>query len=391
MESNTPDYIEQLTSALQASYSQYKDNPSPENKAKLSDSMLKINSFYAQEGLEKEFGNSLMQLIKLNSPTPSCHLIDSLAGNFYTLVQKIKERILQQPKILDTLFTLMLELKMNPQSKKYVLLYKSIHPFRKLWKGYIDFCRWWNFENFATADFIIKTGAKMSLAESALIFYTKRLINTDFKEDLAKLTVTFIKNISKHPLTVYSNFYIAKLLVKLKYDNTLIRRILRPFLITKAMKPWGWHLMSKTFNCNEEFIEKFSCLLLALEFGKMFPATIVNDIYLDLAMMFHNINELPQAKFFLEIYLKIRRDAGYKTPDFIQKITHQQWYDATTPLRPDTSFDYKENCRNILRRTTTADAALYDWLSQDLSTRFPESIQWSQEWYDTMNEGERIF
>lgn len=386
-----PNYIEQLTSALQTSYARYKDNPSPENRAALTDSMLEINHLYAHEGMDEEFGKNMMQLIKLNNSLLSDEQTNRLADNFSILTQKIRDRIFQHPEILDSLFTLMLELKINPQCKNYVALYKSIHRFRKIWKGYIDFCRWWNFENFTALDYGIEPGAKMSLAESALIFYTKRLINTDFHEDLAKLAVTFIRNLSKYPLTIYSNYYIAKLLVRLKYNNALIRRILRPFMITKAMKPWGWHLMSKTFNCNDEFIEKFSCLLLALEFGKVFPATIVNDIYLDLAMMFHNINELPQTKFFLEIFLKIRREAGYKIPFYVKKITEKHWYATTAPLRPDTSFNYKENCRNILRRTTTADAALYEWLCQDLITRFPESIQWSQDWYDTMNEGERIF
>ena len=386
-----PNYIEQLTSTLQTSYARYKDNPSPENRAALTDSMLEINLLYAHEGMDEEFGKNMMQLIKLNNSLLSDEQTNRLADNFSILTQKIRDRIFQHPEILDSLFTLMLELKINPQCKNYVALYKSIHRFRKIWKGYIDFCRWWNFENFTALDYVIEPGAKMSLAESALIFYTKRLINTDFHEDLAKLAVTFIRNLSKYPLTIYSNYYIAKLLVRLKYNNALIRRILRPFMITKAMKPWGWHLMSKTFNCNDEFIEKFSCLLLALEFGKVFPATIVNDIYLDLAMMFHNINELPQTKFFLEIFLKIRREAGYKIPFYVKKITEKHWYATTAPLRPDTSFNYKENCRNILRRTTTADAALYEWLCQDLITRFPESIQWSQDWYDTMNEGERIF
>jgi hypothetical protein len=386
-----PNYIEQLTSALQTSYARYKDNPSPENRAALTDSMLEINLLYAHEGMDEEFGKNMMQLIKLNNSLLSDEQTNRLADNFSILTQKIRDRIFQHPEILDSLFTLMLELKINPQCKNYVALYKSIHRFRKIWKGYIDFCRWWNFENFTALDYVIEPGAKMSLAESALIFYTKRLINTDFHEDLAKLAVTFIRNLSKYPLTIYSNYYIAKLLVRLKYNNALIRRILRPFMITKAMKPWGWHLMSKTFNCNDEFIEKFSCLLLALEFGKVFPATIVNDIYLDLAMMFHNINELPQTKFFLEIFLKIRREAGYKIPFYVKKITEKHWYATTAPLRPDTSLEYKENCRNILRRTTTADTALYEWLCQDLTTRFPESIQWSQDWYDTMNEGERIF
>ncbi len=386
-----PNYIEQLTSALQSSYARYKDNPSPENRAALTDAMLAINLLYAHEGMDEEFGKNMMQLIKLNNSLLSDEQTNRLADNFSILTQKIRDRIFQHPEILDSLFTLMLELKINPQCKNYVALYKSIHRFRKIWKGYIDFCRWWNFENFTALDYVIEPGAKMSLAESALIFYTKRLINTDFHEDLAKLAVTFIRNLSKYPLTIYSNYYIAKLLVRLKYNNALIRRILRPFMITKAMKPWGWHLMSKSFNCNDEFIEKFSCLLLALEFGKVFPATIVNDIYLDLAMMFHNINELPQTKFFLEIFLKIRREAGYKIPFYVKKITEKHWYATTAPLRPDTSFNYKENCRNILRRTTTADAALYEWLCQDLITRFPESIQWSQDWYDTMNEGERIF
>ena len=383
-----PDDIEIITSELTDSYLRFQNAPTPENKTALTSSMLKVSGLYAREGLEKDFGRIVVQLIKLD---PTEETAASLAENFFILSQRIRNKILHQPEILDTLFTLMLELKIKPGDKNYVFLYKSIHRFRRLWKGYIDFCRWWNFENFSSDDYVIEPGSKMSLAESAMIFYTKRLIVTDFDEDLAKLAATFIKKLSKYPLTVYSNYYTAKLLIRLKYDNDLIRSILRPFAIQKPLKPWTWHLMSKTFKSDTDFSDKYSCLLLALCFGKNFPPAVTNDIYLDLALMFNNLNKVTHAKFFFEIFLKIRREAGFKIPDFVKKITRQRWYITTSAVRPDTSLDYKENCRNILRRTPMPEAAVYEALRQDLETRFPESIQWSKEWYDTMNDDERLF
>ncbi|MCR5453452.1 MAG: hypothetical protein K6F33_00495 [Bacteroidales bacterium] len=380
------DYIETLTTELETSYMRYKDNPTAENRAALSDSMLKTNSLYAHEGLEEPFGRILMQLITLNNSNLTSEQNNRLAGNFFKLTYEIKDRIFQHPKILDTLFTLMLELKMDPQSKNYVLLYRSIHYFRKFWKGYIYFCRWWNLDNFKDKDYVIKKGAKMSIAESALISYTKCLINTDFKEDLAKLAVIFIQKLSQYPLTKYSNYYTAKLLHKLKYGNQLIRSILRPFIIAKPLKPWAWHLMSKTFDSNNEFTEKYSCMLLALKFGKTFPDNTINDIYLDMALMYYNRNEMPYAKFFMEIYTKIRQDLGYKVPDFVKKIISQRNYSEATPLRPNTAIDYTGNCREILRRTPNPDKPMFDELMHNLETNYSETIQWSQDWYDTVDE-----
>ncbi len=382
------DYIERLATELETSYMRYKDAPTAENRAALSDSMLKINSLYAHEGLEDQFGRILMQLITLNNSNLTNQQNDRLAENFFVLTYKIKDRIFQHPKILDSLFTLMLELKMDPQSKNYVLLYKSIHRFRKFWKGYIYFCRWWNLDNFQAKDYIIPKNSKMSIAESALIFYTKCLINTNFKEDLAQLAVIFIQKLSQYPLTKYSNYYTAKLLHKLKYGNELIRSILRPFIIQKPFKPWAWHLMSKTFDPNNEFTEKYSCLLLALKCGKMFPDNIINDIYLDMALMFYNRNEMPFAKFFMEIFVKIRQESGYKIPDFVKKIIIQRIYVETTPLRPNTAIDYTGNCREILRRTPNPDKPMFDELMHNLETNYSETIQWSQDWYDTLDNVE---
>lgn len=382
-----PHNIEAMTLELEASYSRYKDDQTPENLAALSNSMLYVISFYAHEGLEDDFGKNLMLFIKLNGYSLNDEQTNILAENFYILTRQIEERIFHQPDILDSLFTLMMELQMDPQSKNYVRLYQCVHRFRKIWKGYIHFCRWWNLDNFKAEDYTIKKNSKMSLAESALIFYTKCLINTDFEEDLAKLAVTFIKRLSEYPLTKYSNYYTAKLLYRLKFDNETVRQILRSFVIQKTYKPWTWHLMSKTFDCHNEFMDKYSCLLLALKYGKIFPDAIINNIYLDLAMMFYNTSQMPYAKFFFEIYMQIRRKLNLKIPDYVDKIIGQRSYMEIEASRPNTSFDFTEQCRNILRRTKEPDQPFFDDLIRILETNYSETLHWSQEWYDTLDDG----
>ena len=348
--------------------------------------MLKICKFYAQEGDYDNFQKTFISIRNLDGLNLSEEINKALAEYFFRLTEKSKDTIIQQPEILDELFTLMMDLKMKTPCNEYVVLYKSVHKFRKCWKGYVDFCRWWNFENFMPENYVIVQNSKMSLAESALIFYTKRLINTDFDEDIAKLALTFITKSAQYNLTVYSKYYIAKLLLRLKFNNVHIRRVLREFIITKPFKPWGWYLMSKTFYTNVSFNEKYSCLLLALHFGKDFSDGILNEIYLDLALMFKDLIKFGNAKFFIEIYLKIKTKYNHKIPEFVTKITRESWYKSINSERPNTNFDYKEVCRNILRQTKNADSVLIDEISAKLTNDYHETIQWSKEWYETMEE-----
>ena len=377
--------IKAITQNLENTYARFKNDPSEENKIKLLDSMTEICSLYALEGDYENFETVFINIRNLNGLTLN-ETNEKLAKCFMVLTQKSKDKIYQKPEILDGLFTLMMDLKISKPSKEYGYLYKSIHKFRKFWKGYIDFCRWWNLENFTDEDYIIEENSKMSIAESALIFYTKRLINTNFDEDIAELALTFINFSQKYDLTIYSNYYIGKLLLRLKFNNLEIRSILREFLMKKSHKPWGWHLMSKTFKTEENFIEKYSCLLIALNFGKDFPQEILSNIYLDLGLLFKDLNKLSNAKFFFEIYVSIKTEFKHRIPEFVQKIRKERWYRIIEQERPNTSFDYKEVCRNILRQTKNADLELFSKISYELKNNYHETLQWSKDWYETMED-----
>lgn len=378
--------IELMTKNLEISYADFQSEPSPENKTNLLNSLLKICKFYATEGDYKSFEKIFISIRNLEGLTFSEEISKELAECFLRLTTAARDKIFQQPEILDGLFTLMMDLKMKTPCREYVSLYKSVHKFRKAWKGYTDFCRWWNMENFMDEDYIIEAGSKMSLAESALIFYTKRLINSPFDEDFAKLALTFIRKKVQYNLTIYSNYYIAKLLLRLKFNNEQIRSVLRPFIKEKPLKPWGWHLMSKTFYVSNNFNEKYACLLFALNLGKDFKEEILNGIYLDLALMFKDLNKFGNAKFFFEIYLRIKTKYKHKIPEFVTKTTRESWYKSVSSERPNTSFDYKEVCREIYKQTKVVDSVMTDEISTKLENDFHETIQWSKDWYETMEE-----
>ena len=376
--------IEIITKNLEISYGEFCREQSENNRKQLLNSLLKICYFYAKEGNLEAFEKTFIQIRNLENQMLTEKTSICLAECFFRLTSILKGKIMQYPEILDDIFTLMLDLRINTPCREYTLLYKSVHKFRKVWNGYVDFCRWWNLENFLEEDFIIDKSSKMSLAESALIFYSKRLTNTQFEEDVAKLALTFINAKQKYNLTVYSNYYIVKLLLQLKFDNNQIRSVLKPFIAVKPFKPWGWHLMSKTFSVINNFNEKYACLLLALNFGKEFNDGILNGIYLDLSLMFKDLNKYANSKFFLEIFLSIKARYGHKIPDFVIKITRESWYKSVSSERPNTHFDYKEVCREIYRQTKDVDSVLLNEISAKLENDFNETLQWSKDWYETM-------
>ncbi|MBQ5541003.1 MAG: hypothetical protein IIU03_12305, partial [Bacteroidales bacterium] len=92
------------------------------------------------------------------------------------------------------------------------------------------------------------------------------------------------------------------------------------------------------------------------------------------------------AKFFFEIYLGIKTKYKHKIPEFVTKITRESWYKSVISQRPDTGFDYKEVCREIYRHLGNADSRMMDEISAKLENDFHETIQWSSNWYETMEE-----
>lgn len=372
----------EITQKLETCYAAFKMNPTEDNSQKLSESFLLVCRECINEcnldAFEKTF-KTIQNVGLLDNPI----ITKELPNLFFLITNKLDDKILNNQSILDRIFDLMMVMNIKKNSREYVMLYKSIHKYRRIWKNYLEFCNWWGFENFNELDFI-RNNTQMSLAETALIGYAKRLAKTNFQEDLSRLAMTFIEKSQKHKLTVYSNYYIAKLLFKLGISGEAIRRVLRPFILQKSSKPWAWRIFSKTFTY-KDFNNRYCCLLMALSCGKIFNEQIYSKVYLDLAELFQYNNKLDNAKFFYEKYYSIQKKNNITIPQSVIQEMSEEWYKKVTPQRPDTSINYKMICTKLINEIIPADRNLYANIYRYLRDNFKETIQWSDDWKNQDN------
>ncbi|MBR4265455.1 MAG: hypothetical protein IKQ46_05285 [Bacteroidales bacterium] len=373
--------IEELNERILRCYESFRREDSLSSRKKLAYAFIDVCSVFADLGDLVNFENNFNKIRDLKIFDQFPDISNSIAFLFPILTLNASSKIKNKPELLDDVFFMMRELVLNKPSEEYSQLLKAIHPFRTIWKGYKEFCRWWKFSNFSNTDYVTIVNDEpgidgCSLAESALITFTQRVMNTQFKEDLARLTMLFIENSQKHNFSLYSNFYIARLFLKLGICFNLIQRVLRPFVIEYYKNPFAWYYLSKTFP-NSRFIDKYSCLLMSLDCAENFDGDLVPGIFLDTAFVLKVNGNLDVAKYYFEKFVDCKKSTDSAIPTYISAILNENWYKSTQSVPTELNFDFKGNCRGILRSLKDADREVWASLYRFARDKNMESVDWN--------------
>ncbi len=223
-------------------------------------------------------------------------------------------------------------------SDSYSYLLHSFHRHRKVWNKYLEFCDWWNFDNFMPRDYEKSNfNGKdiMSLAEQVYIGYAK-ILQQSLDEEKKLIFIDRLSNIIEtHPEYQYPLYYKAKLLLSLNKKKDIFKLLL-PFVRSKQNDFWVWQILGDA--CNDSEIQ-FSCYSKALTCRcKDEMLVSIKERY---ACMLIDRNMYSEAKREIEQLVSIRKCNEWRLSDYVCHIVNEVWY-KETPISTSKNI-YQEN------------------------------------------------
>ena len=216
--------------------------------------------------------------------------------------------VIDSSEIVDALFDLVVNADYEGKSALRKQVFEAFHWFSRFWDAYLDFCDWWGFENFDAADFQV-VDKRDSLAESAYIAYSRRLMRITAVDFSFDFYIDFIENMLAHHFTVYADYHIACFLIRVGFAAEDVLRAFRKYIKQKHGKVWSWIMLSYLFE--EESIEHQACTLFAQECdGKLEDAPSI-DYRTVCHNLFANVPD-ADATFWRGVQAQLRqmRDSG---------------------------------------------------------------------------------
>lgn len=235
-------------------------------------------------------------------------------------------------------------------SKGYSFLLQSVLKFDN-WVELSDFFDWWDLTNLTTEDytpFVNNRGQKiMTLAERAIISYSKALLKTN---DLTKieLFLPFIDDVmNAHPEMTYPGYFYGKLLMTLGSNQDEALKVIVPFARKKATEFWVWDLLSSVFSNESE--KQLACLLRAVNCRTQ--ESFLGKVRIKLATFYVQRQQYDYAKAQIDAVTKCYMSNGWRVPYEIDAWLHEPWLSTATP-KVDHSVDYISITNDLLLEGT---------------------------------------
>jgi tetratricopeptide (TPR) repeat protein len=276
---------------------------------------------------ENMFLENVQQIANLNLPTDESVLFDSIAWQCGKILMHLEKDI---SCFCDSVFKVIKNFSFTRPSDSYSFLFHAFHRHRNIWNGYLDFCDWWNFNNFQSVDYKkYKSGNQeiMSLVEQAYIGYAKVLlsVNDVRRKELFLLKLTEL--IKSHPEYQYPLYFEAKLLLSLGKKNDAFELLL-PFVRKKQNDYWVWQILGDASDNKET---AFSCYSKALTCHcKDEMLVSIKECY---AKMLLERGLYGEAKMEIEQVVAVRNKHDWKISDFICHSVNEPWYKTSVVSR----------------------------------------------------------
>lgn len=227
--------------------------------------------------------------------------------------------------IIDDSFAMLKKLKFG-KSDGFSALFRSFHRLRAEWTSYLEFCDWWDFDNFMPKDFEefkVDKREIMSLAEQAYIAYAKALIVRNNHEKI----LAFIPKLEllhlNHKKYQYPPYYLAKLYQKVG-DNPGATKVLLPFVLSKPNDYWVWQLLG---DVSAESEMRFSCYSKALTCKiKAEMSVAIKEAY---AVMLAEREMYSEASVEISQAINVRKTNSWKITPTLQMLSSKDWYDES--------------------------------------------------------------
>lgn len=263
--------------------------------------------------------------------------------------------------ILDRFFHFVISQDFQQGSPLYYLVFKSFLARHRHWRSFDSFCYWWDFSNFKDSDFISPND--QSIACRAYEAFARRLVKTSDLLEQNLFFSDFAKRVPGSAFSIYANFHFAQYLIFIKFDSSIILRVLRPYIKLKFHKPWSWIVVADVFPISD--VRHKACLFFALDYASQFSDFVKESVYCRLADFMRQTGDVASCKYFLSMMKSINSPDNGSFPDGFAAILR-------SPVKmsaPDLSWNYRQICHDIFVNVSDADDNLWLSLSEMLLDR----------------------
>lgn len=255
-------------------------------------------------------------------------------------VRKILVESVGSDSQYDNLFTLLQTIPFAQNGKPYSALLSAVIKLDGKWKNLPSFLEWWDLKNLTSEDYTcakLDNGKKMmSLAERAVICYSKNLLKNGSMEKMDTF-LPFLKSVvEEHKEMLYPPYYLAKLLLK-KGDTISAWNLLKEFAKCKAKDFWVWQLLADT---QSEDATKLAFLCKALSCGG--KEEMLVSLREDAAILFAKSGYHKEAKHEAEKAISTRLSNGWCITAGLQNIQMSSWF-AQSESSASNALFYKQH------------------------------------------------
>ena len=276
---------------------------------------------------QQQFLECLHQLSCLSVPFDEPLFWEKIAWTIRGMVSTVERRKGHRTEFFDALFKEMQSLYFVRPGESYSALFRTFLKLKLTWKGFPEFCRWWQFRYFRPEDYLpTKTSdgrPVRPLAERGFMAYSKCMMLQHDEALLSEWIPRLTRIRKQYPAYTYIPFYEIRLQI-LAGKRKEACAMLLAYANQKQHDFWVWELLGDAYEDEERrfcmYAKALTCkarpeMLLGLR-EKMVAALLQRDCF-------------SEAKRELELLLQTRRENGWAVSGKLCGMEQADWFQFT--------------------------------------------------------------
>ncbi len=264
----------------------------------------------------------------------------------------------------DELLSLLRNMTFRQCGKAYSAVLSAALKLDGKWNNLHLFMEWWDLKNMGEEDFKevrLDDGRKMmSLAERAVICYSKYLLRNGFSEQVDSFIPYLQDIVDSRKDLLYPPYYLAKLYLK-KGDGESAFELLKKFAKSKPGDFWVWQLLSET-QSEDEMKMSFLCRALMCR-GKEDMLVALRE---QASSIFSKLGYCPEAKYEALKAIETRKSRGWSMTNGLRDLQVEKWFMQVESTRCNDLFyrQYMSKAETLIMGETRKYICLISYINE---------------------------
>lgn len=357
-----------LSEALQIALTDYEQDRSSEeaihNLAMVYDAQCEQA---AENGDLIEFEHCFGKISELGVLLNDSVVNDTLCWRFKVLLKNTDFSQVDVNDVCDRLWSMMQYLNVEKPSSAYSMLLRTFFSVAMDWNNFVDFCDWWNFENFTEADYKCSEfdAFKMhiSVVELAYVLYAKKMLANDNVAFLRNLIPAYDNLGKSHPDMWYPCYYAGKMMLRIAGNKPNDAKPILEYVRKNYSTIWAWRLLAETIQ--DDYDTHIACLLRAASIKT--SKKELAGVYLMLFNDFKNAQDYAGARKYLDKYIKSRHETQTPIAWQVKSFKKQSWYEEAADKEMAYDVDYMTLTNKLIFSDLPETDALITYVNTEKS------------------------